>query len=183
MKNFGTILALLAISASYVVSLPHEGNVPRGPYQQAVSIFARAPKSNNGNSNGKSKGKGQANAAAAANATELANNGTATIVNGTESAVNGTESAVNGTENANNGTAQDSNDNNDNGQSYNEDNNTDSAGGDANGNDAQSALEQLIAGLESQLGINLGNNDAAAGGQVNVADLLKLIGARDAKDK
>lgn len=167
MKNFGTVLALLAVSASYVVSLPHDGNVPRGPYHEALSIHARAAKGEN------AKGKGQGKGAAAANVTEVANNATA-IVNGTEAAANGTANTGKG----NNGKGKKK------GKGQAAQNSTDAAAAGKANNDAQGLLDQLLAGLESQLGVDLNGDGAAgaaaaAGGQVNVADLLKLLGARD----
>lgn len=150
MKNLTAILALLAASASYVVSLPHEGgNVPRGPHLQTLPLYARVPKGNKGNS-----GKGKGAAAAANNATDIANNGTAAAVNGTLAA-NGTADANNGKKNGNKGNKGQGN------------------------NNAQSLLDQLVTQLEGQLGINLGQNNQVGAGQVDVATLLKLLGARD----
>ncbi|RKU49311.1 hypothetical protein DL546_009822 [Coniochaeta pulveracea] len=172
MKNFATILVLLATSASFVATLPTEGNIPRAPGNnlQPLPIYAREPKLHDG------KGKGSATAN---NVTTIANNGTANANNGKKSGKKGSKGKGNKGQGNNNNTttvnAGKGQGNKNNGTSTNNGNGK----GQSNGN-AKDVLGQLITDLEAKLGINLGqNNEVTQNGQVAVADLLKLLGARD----
>jgi hypothetical protein len=161
MKSLATILVLLATSASYVVSLPTEGNIPRGPgnHLQNLPLYARESKHNSG----KSKGS------AASNVTTDANNSTENANTGKKNGKKGTK----GQENNNNSTAVN------NGTDVNTGDGKGEGNGKGKGN-AQDLLGQLIADLEAKLGVDLGqNNQVDQNGQVDVADLLKLLGARD----
>lgn len=169
MKNFATILVLLATSASYVVSLPTEGNIPRGPgtHLQALPIYAREPKLHHG------KGKG---AAAANNVTTIANNGTGNADKGKKNGKKGNKGQANNnnTTTVYNGKGQS---NKNNGTNVNNGKGKGQGSGNTN---SQDLLGQLITDLESKLGISLGQNTKVnQNGQVAVADLLKLLGARD----
>ncbi len=44
MKNLGTILMLLAASATYVAAVPTRDHVARSPHDEALEIYAREPK-------------------------------------------------------------------------------------------------------------------------------------------